>query len=285
MFYSNVGVGEAVADTVKHTAEKSSGGAWILHHVMDANYIDFGPLGKLNLPHLELFGLDLSITKDIFYLWVAAILLVAALIFISRAYKKSLIPKGLTNLFEIMIVFVRDEIVKPTIGKGYEAFLPYMLTLFFFILFVNLLGLIPTPNLVVPTGNIGVTASLALISFIAIQWGGIKSQGFFHYFKSLVPSGMPALILIIIIPLEILGLLTKPFALCIRLFANMIAGHIVIFSLLGLIFIFQSYFVSPVSIGFTLFVELLEILIAFIQAYIFTMLTALFIGMAMHPEH
>lgn len=285
MFYSNVGVGEAIADTVKHTAEKSSGGEWILHHVMDANYLDFGPLGKLNLPHLELFGLDLSITKDIFYLWVAAILLVVFMIFISKAYKKSLIPKGLTNLFEIMIVFVRDEIVKPTIGKGYEIFLPYMLTLFFFILFVNLLGLIPTPNLVVPTGNIGVTASLALISFIAIQWGGIKSQGFFHYFKSLVPSGMPALILIIIIPLEILGLLTKPFALCIRLFANMIAGHIVIFSLLGLIFIFQSYFVSPVSIGFTLFVELLEILIAFIQAYIFTMLTALFIGMAMHPEH
>lgn len=282
MFYNKVG--EAVADTVKHAAGKSDS-SWILHHVMDANYVDFGPFGRLNLPHIELFGIDISITKDIFFLWLAAIILVIVLYLITKGYKKSLIPKGLTNLFEIMIVFVRDEIVKPTIGKGYEAFLPYMLTLFFFILFVNLLGLIPTPNLVVPTGNIGVTASLALISFIAIQWGGIKSQGFFHYLKSLVPSGMPALILIIIIPLEILGLLTKPFALCIRLFANMIAGHIVIFSLLGLIFIFQSYFVSPVSVGFTLFVELLEILIAFIQAYIFTMLTALFIGMAMHPEH
>ena len=150
---------------------------------------------------------------------------------------------------------------------------------------MNLLGLIPTPHLVVPTGNIGVTASLALISFIAIQLAGIKSLGFFPYLKSLVPSGMPAWILVIMIPLEILGLLTKPFALCIRLFANMIAGHIVIFSLLGLIFIFQSFWVSPVSIGFTLFIELLEILIAFIQAYIFTMLTSLFIGMAMHPAH
>lgn len=271
------------ADTSKHAGGSDSG--WILHHVMDADNLDFGPLGKLHLPRIELFGFDISITKDVFYLWVAAIILVILFYIISNRYKKSLIPKGLTNLFEIMIIFVRDEVVKPAIGKGYQAFMPYLLSLFFFILFVNLLGLVPTPHLVVPTGNIGVTASLALISFIAIQLGGIKSLGFFPYLKSLVPSGMPAWILVIMIPLEILGLLTKPFALCIRLFANMIAGHIVIFSLLGLIFIFQSYLVSPVSIGFTLFIELLEILIAFIQAYIFTMLTALFIGMAMHPEH
>jgi F-type H+-transporting ATPase subunit a len=274
---------KTVADTVN--AGKESGGGWILHHVMDANYADFGPLGKLYLPKIELFGIDLSITKDIFFLWVAAVILVILLFFISRGYKKSLIPKGITNLFEIMIIFVRDEVVRPAIGKGYEAFMPYMLSLFFFILFVNMFGLIPTPNLVVPTGNIGVTASLALISFIAIQIGGIRNLGFFHYLKSLVPKGMPGWIIIIMIPLEVLGLFTKPFALCIRLFANMIAGHIVIFSLLGLIFIMRSIYVSPVAVGFTLFIELLEILIAFIQAYIFTMLTALFIGMAMHPEH
>ena len=282
-FYNAEDSVKAVVDSVQHTGGSDSG--WILHHVMDADYVDFGPLGKLNLPHIELFGIDFSITKDIFFLWVAAIILFILLYFVSKGYKKSLIPKGLTNLFEIMVIFVRDEVVKPAIGEGYQTFLPYMLTLFFFILFVNLLGLIPTPNLVVPTGNIGVTASLALISFIAIQLGGIKKLGLFHYLKSLVPKGMPAWILVIMVPLEILGLLTKPFALCIRLFANMIAGHIVIFSLLGLIFIFRSYLVSPVSIGFTLFIELLEILIAFIQAYIFTMLTALFIGMAMHPEH
>ena len=274
---------KAVADTAN--AGKENGGGWILHHVMDANYVDFGPLGKLYLPKIELFGIDLSITKDIFFLWVVAIILVILLLFISRGYKRSLIPKGITNLFEIMIIFVRDEVVKPAIGKGYEAFMPYMLSLFFFILFVNMFGLIPTPNLVVPTGNIGVTASLALISFIAIQIGGIRNLGFFHYLKSLVPKGMPGWIIVIMIPLEILGLFTKPFALCIRLFANMIAGHIVIFSLLGLIFIMHSIYVSPVAVGFTLFIELLEILIAFIQAYIFTMLTALFIGMAMHPEH
>ena len=274
---------KTVADTAN--AGKESGGGWILHHVMDANYVDFGPLGKLYLPKIELFGIDLSITKDVFFLWVVAVILVILLFFISRGYKKSLIPKGITNLFEIMIIFVRDEVVKPAIGKGYEAFMPYMLSLFFFILFVNMFGLIPTPNLVVPTGNIGVTASLALISFIAIQIGGIRNLGFFHYLKSLVPKGMPGWIIVIMIPLEILGLFTKPFALCIRLFANMIAGHIVIFSLLGLIFIMHSIYVSPVAVGFTLFIELLEILIAFIQAYIFTMLTALFIGMAMHPEH
>jgi F-type H+-transporting ATPase subunit a len=274
---------KAAVDTAN--AGKESGGGWILHHVMDANYVDFGPFGKLYLPKIELFGIDLSITKDVFFLWVAAVILVILLFFLSRGYKKSLIPKGLTNLFEIMIIFVRDEVVKPAIGKGYEVFMPYMLSLFFFILFVNMFGLIPTPNLVVPTGNIGVTASLALISFIAIQFGGIKNLGFFHYLKSLVPKGMPGWIIIIMIPLEVLGLFTKPFALCIRLFANMIAGHIVIFSLLGLIFIMHSIYVSPVAVGFTLFIELLEILIAFIQAYIFTMLTALFIGMAMHPEH
>jgi F-type H+-transporting ATPase subunit a len=280
----------SLPDTLKTVADtanvgKESGGGWILHHVMDANYVDFGPLGKLYLPKIELFGIDLSITKDVFFLWVVAVILVILLFFISRGYKKSLIPKGITNLFEIMIIFVRDEVVRPAIGKGYEVFMPYMLSLFFFILFVNMFGLIPTPNLVVPTGNIGVTASLALISFIAIQVGGIRNLGFFHYLKSLVPKGMPGWIIIIMIPLEVLGLFTKPFALCIRLFANMIAGHIVIFSLLGLIFIMRSIYVSPVAVGFTLFIELLEILIAFIQAYIFTMLTALFIGMAMHPEH
>ena len=158
---------KAVADTAN--AGKEKGGGWILHHVMDANYVDFGPLGKLYLPKIELFGIDLSITKDVFFLWVVAVILVILLFFISRGYKKSLIPKGITNLFEIMIIFVRDEVVRPAIGKGYEVFMPYMLSLFFFILFVNMFGLIPTPNLVVPTGNIGVTASLALISFIAIQ--------------------------------------------------------------------------------------------------------------------
>ncbi len=277
--------GKVIADTVAQTVNKNQDPSWIMHHVLDAKYINFGPLGNLELPQMQLFGIDISITRDIFIIWVVAALLIVISIIVARGYKKSLVPKGMGNLFEILIEFVRDEIVKPSIGKGYETYMPYMLTLFFFVLFNNLFGLVPVPNLIVPTGNIAVTASLAIISFVVIQYSGIKSYGLVNYFKGLVPKGMPSWIVIIIIPLEILGLFTKPFALCIRLFANMIAGHIVIYSLLGLIFIMHTIYVSPVSVGFTLFIELLEILVAIIQAYIFVMLTSLFIGMAKNMEH
>jgi len=280
MFYNNVG--EVVADTVKQTAGKSDSG-WILHHVMDSNSIDFEPFGTLHLPHLQLFGMDISITKEVFFMWVVAAILIAIIYIGSRRYKKSLIPHGLSNLIEIMILFVRDEIVKPTIGNGYEKYLPYLLSTFFFILLCNLFGLIPYA--VTVTGNIAVTAALAMITFFVTQFSGIKSHGVVGYFKGLVPSGMPVAILPLMVLVEILGLFTKPFALCIRLFANMIAGHVVILSLLGLIFILQTAWVAPVSIGFTLFIELLELLVALIQAYIFTILSSLFIGMAMHQEH
>ncbi len=271
----------ATADTLKHAGGSDSG--WILHHVMDSHTLDFEPFFSIQLPHLQLFGIDISITKYIFFMWVVAIILFLVLYIVSKKYKTSLIPKGLTNIVEITVLFVRDEIVKPTIGKGYEKFLPYLLTVFFFILLSNMFGLIPYA--VTITGNIAVTAALAGISFIAIQLGGIKSHGAWGYFKGLIPSGMPPWILIILIPLEILGLFTKPFALCIRLFANMIAGHVVILSLLGLIFILQTVFVAPVSIAFAIFIYLLELLVALIQAYIFTILTSLFIGMAVHQEH
>jgi len=135
------------------------------------------------------------------------------------------------------------------------------------------------------TSNIAVTASLATISFIVIQGGGMMKNGAFGYFKGLLPHGLPFWLVPIMLVVEILGLFTKPFALAIRLFANMTAGHIVILALLGLIFILQTYFVAPVSIAFALFIYLLEILVALIQAYIFTMLSSLFIGMAVHQEH
>lgn len=280
MFYNNVG--EAVADTVKKSASGSDSG-WILHHVMDSNTIDFEPFGTLHLPHLQLLGLDISITKHIFFMWIVALILILILFLGSRKYKKSLIPHGLTNFLEIIILFVRDEIVKPTIGKGYEKFLPYLLTTFFFILTSNLFGLLPYSATV--TSNISVTAALATLTFAMTQFGGMRSHGAFKYFKGLVPTGMPAAILPLIIVVEILGLFTKPFALCIRLFANMIAGHVVILSLLGLIFILQTAFVAPVSIAFAIFIYMLELLVALIQAYIFTMLSSLFIGMAVHQEH
>lgn len=281
MIFGNPADSLAVVDTLKNSGEE--GGGWILHHVMDSNYIDFDPFGKLYLPHIELFGIDISITKNVFFMWIIAIILIVLFYSLSKGYKKSLIPKGLTNFFEIIVLFVRDEIVKPTIGEGYNKFLPYLLTLFFFVLFGNLFGLIPYSTSI--TGNIAVTAALAGISFIVTQYSGIQKHGFVGYFKGLIPPGMPVVILPLMVVVEIIGLFTKPFSLCIRLFANMIAGHVVIFSLIGLIFILKTILVSPVAIGFVLFIDLLELLVALIQAYIFTILTSLYIGMAIHQEH
>lgn len=282
MWISNSSV---ISDTVKTAVEasKKQDTSWIMHHVLDARELDFAPFGIIHLPEIHLFGLDISLTKHVVFMWLAFVLLVITFLYVARSYKKSLVPRGVTNLTEILIVFVRDEIVKPTIGKGYERFLPYLLTMFFFILTCNFLGLIPFGS--TATSNIAVTATLAIISFIVIQVGGMMKNGVFGYLKGLVPHGIPFWLLPIMIPVELLGLFTKPFALAIRLFANMTAGHIVILSLLGLIFILHTYFVVPVSIAFALFIFLLEILVALIQAYIFTMLSALFIGMAVHQEH
>ena len=274
-----------VVDTVKtalEVKEKQDTG-WIMHHVLDAREIDLTPFGVIHLPQIHLFGLDVSITKHVVFMWLAVVLLVVTFIYVAKSYKKSFVPRGVTNLTEVLIVFVRDEIVKPTIGKGYERFLPYLLTVFFFILTCNFLGLLPYGS--TATSNIAVTATLAIISFIVIQVGGMMKNGVFGYFKGLVPHGIPMWLLPIMIPVELLGLFTKPFALAIRLFANMTAGHIVIMALLGLIFILHTYFVVPVSISFALFIFLLEILVALIQAYVFTMLSSLFIGMAVHQEH
>ncbi len=273
---------QIVADSLKNS-HSESGGSWILHHVMDGNYLDFSPFGKIYLPHLELFGFDISITRHVVFMWLAAILLTYVFIKVAKSYQNSLVPKGSTNFWEVFIVFVRDEIAKPTIGKGYEKFLPYLLTAFFFILFGNFLGLIPFSATF--TSNIAVTATLATMSFLAIQLGGIRNNGFFGYFKGLIPHGVPVFLLPIMVVVEVLGLFTKPFALAIRLFANMTAGHIVIYALISLIFVMQSYLISPVSVGMALFIYSLEVLVALLQAYIFTMLSSLFIGMAVHQEH
>lgn len=273
---------QIAADSLKNS-HSESGGSWILHHVMDGNYLDFSPFGKIYLPHLELFGFDISITRHVVFMWLAAILLTYVFIKVAKSYKNSLVPKGSTNFWEVFIIFVRDEIAKPTIGKGYEKFLPYLLTAFFFILFGNFLGLIPFSATF--TSNIAVTATLATMSFLAIQLGGIRNNGLFGYFKGLIPHGVPVFLLPIIIVVELLGLFTKPFALAIRLFANMTAGHIVIYALISLIFVMQSYLISPVSVGMALFIYSLEVLVALLQAYIFTMLSSLFIGMAVHQEH
>ena len=274
---------QTVQDSLNTVPAKTQDTSWLMHHIMDSHQLDFEPFFSIPLPRLTLFGFDISITKHVVFLWLAAIILIVIFKLVSNHYKKSLAPKGLSNLLELLIVFVRDEIVKPTIGHGYEKFLPYLLTVFFFILTCNFLGLLPYGS--TATSNISVTATLAVISFLVIQIGGIIKNGLIGYFKGLVPHGVPAWLLPIMAVVEVLGLFTKPFALAIRLFANMTAGHIVILALLGLIFILHTYFVAPVSIAFALFIYLLEILVALIQAYIFTMLSSLFIGMAVHQEH
>lgn len=214
-------------------------------------------------------------------MWIAAALLV--FIFRYAFREQHTIPTGIANLLETIIVFLRDEVILPTMGEEGRRYLPYLFTVFFFILFCNLLGLVPFAS--TPTGNVSVTAGLALISLIMIQVGGIREHGIKHHLQNFIPHGIPTWLLPIMIPVEIMGQFTKPFALCIRLFANMIAGHIVILSFISMIFILQSLFVSPISVFFALFISLLEIFIAFLQAYIFTILTSLFIGMSIHPQH
>lgn len=272
-----------IQDTISTSQSEHSGSGWIIEHISNANYLDFSPFGRIYLPHLQLFGLDISITRHVFFMWIVAIILLVVGIYVARAYKKSLIPHGITNLFEVLVVFVRDEIAKPTIEKGYEKFLPFLLTAFFFILTSNFLGLVPYTATV--TNNIAVTGILAIFSFFAIQIGGIINNGFIGYFKNLIPHGVPIFLAPIMFIVEFVGLFTKPFALAIRLFANMTAGHIVIYALISLIFVMQTILISPVSVGMALFIYLLEVLIALLQAYIFTMLSSLFIGMAVHQEH
>jgi F-type H+-transporting ATPase subunit a len=261
-------------------------GAYILHHVQ--NRKEWNIFGyNLHLPQFEpitFLGLkiDLSITNHVVMLWVAALFLLLTFGILFR--KRNPVPRGLAALLEMLVMFVRDEIAIANLGEKYgKKFTPLIVTFFFFILTCNLMGEIPLFS--TPTGNINVTAALAIITFVAGQFYGIRYNGLFKHVKSLVPSGVPVYLLPLMFVIEIMGLLAKHFALIVRLFANMIAGHIVFFAFLGLIFIFKSVLIAPLSVGFALFVDLLEILVSFIQAYVFTILSSLFIGMSLHPEH
>lgn len=237
--------------------------------------------------------IDFSITRHLVFAVLASLIVLLLFTQMAGRYKRGIgretAPRGLLqNLLETLVLFIRDDVAKPSMGADYKRFLPFLLTVFFFILTCNLFGLVPFGA--TATSNLMVTAVLATFTFLLTQFNGSKD----HWRHVFWPPGMPVPIKIILIPVEIMGLFTKPVALAIRLFANMTAGHLVILSLIGLIFSFGDLFgtaagygVSPLSLGFALFVSLLEILIAFIQAYIFTILSALFIGMAMaeHEHH
>lgn len=236
---------------------------------------------------------DLSITKNVAAMLITALLLIIIFTSVARAYARrpGQAPKGLQSLMEPLIIFVRDEVVKPNLGANTQRFLPYMLTLFFFIWFANMLGLIPfisNPNL---TGNITVTMALSLLTFFITNINGTKD----YWMHILWPPGVPFGVKLILVPIEILGVFIKPFALMIRLFANITAGHIIILSLVGLIFTFSNAGENmggglggaAVAVPFTIFMSFLEFLVAFLQAFIFVMLSSLFIALALekHEHH
>ncbi len=224
--------------------------------------------------------LDFSITKNVAMLFINAAILLLVGVQVSRAYRRrpGQAPKGLQAFIEPVIVFVKEEIVKPNIGPKYERYLPYLLTLFFFILFGNLLGLLPgAGNL---TGNIAVTLTLAVFTFIITNVSGNGN----YWMHILWTPGVPLPLRIIILPVEVIGVFTKPFSLMIRLFAAITAGHILLLGLISLTFMFQSYLVGVGATVFVVIISLIELLVAGIQAYVFTLFTSLYIGMAVE-EH
>lgn len=229
--------------------------------------------------------LDFSITKNVFSMLMSVVILFLLFTTVAKSYKTNeKAPKGLAGFLEPLVLFVRDDIARPNIGdKNYARYMPYLLTIFFFIWINNLIGLIPffpfSSNL---TGNIYFTFVLATITFLITTFSGKK-----YYWSHIFLPPVPKALYPIMWPVEIIGMLTKPFALMIRLFANITAGHIIILSLISLIFIFKTPAIAPVSGLFVLFMSVLELLVAALQAYVFTLLSALFIGQAVeeHDHH
>ena len=263
---------------------ESNGNHYVLYHEKvyktDANgAISFDEAGHLANEK----PLDFSITKNVASMLLSFVILILVFSAVASNYKKgNLVPKGIAGFIEPIIIFIRDEVAVPNIGeKKYAKYMPYLLTLFFFIWINNLLGLLPGAANV--TGNIAVTFVLALIALIVINVSGNKE----YWGHMLWMPGVPVPVKILLAPIELIGIITKPFALMIRLFANITAGHIIILSLISLIFIFQTEFMAGGSLPLALFIYCLELLVAVLQAFVFTMLVALFIGTATaeHEHH
>lgn len=275
-------------------------GGMLMHHLVDNRAIEL-PGFTWELPrwdpiHIGGLAIDLSPTKHVVFMALAAIIICVIFITMARGVRRrpdEKAPGGMSNALEAMILYFRDEIVRRNIGHGADGFTPFILTLFFFILTMNLLGLIPWGS--TPTGNLSVTFALAVVSLIAIETSGFVALGPKGYAKTIfyAPKGMgpvgTAIMLVIMTPVELVGKLAKPFALMIRLFANMTAGHTVVLSLIGLIFVFGNlaigrWGIAVGSVGMSTAMMLLEIFVAFLQAYIFAMLTSVFIGLVRHAH-
>lgn len=252
--------------------------AGLLHHVQD---VDYGLLFSIG-------GTEFHLSKHLVMLWAAAGLVLAAFSFLAlrrRGRPEDPFPKGrIENLVEAFLVFIRDELVRPNVEPhAADRLLPFFVTLFCLILACNLLGMVP--GAATATGNIAVTLGLAALTFAVGVVAGMAHQGPVRFVKNLVPHGLPVFVLPLLFPIEIMGLLIKHVALAIRLFANMIAGHIVISAFLLLVALFRSLAIAPVSVAAAVGISFLEIFVAFLQAYVFTLLSSLFVGMAVHPEH
>ncbi|MDP9279620.1 MAG: F0F1 ATP synthase subunit A [Gemmatimonadota bacterium] len=275
---------------------------FITPHITDAHTLDYpcfhtGFVCEYELPrwnpiHIGNFALDISPTRHVVMLWVAAFLCIVTTLLALRAHNRKTregkAPSGLGNGLEALVLYLRNEVVIPNVGAHGNGYVPYLLTLFFFILFANLLGLVPYGA--TATGNISVTGALAIVTFVVIELAGMKAQGW-GYMKTIVfwPNdmalGMKLPITFILTPIEIFGKFTKPFALAVRLFANMISGHVVLLALISLIFTFGSWLLVPAPILIALAISLLELFVAFLQAFIFTLLSSVFIGLIREGAH
>jgi len=298
--------GEVIQEAAGHGAEAAAEaapdvGSMLMHHLVDASELELPFIGAVSLPqwdpiHLGPLVIDFSPTKHVFFMALSAVLCATIFILTARALRgkyQGRAPGGFANAMEALILYFRDEVVRRNIGHGADAYTPYILTLFFFILIMNLMGLIPFGA--TATGNISVTGALALMTLVTVEVSGFFALGPGGYAKTIfyAPSGMPpmgrALMLVIMTPVEFLGKLAKPFALAIRLFANMTAGHTVILSLIGIIFVFGHltigrFGVAAGSIGMSVAMMGLELFVAFLQAYIFALLTSVFIGLIRHAH-
>jgi F-type H+-transporting ATPase subunit a len=275
---------------------------FITPHITDSHTLDYpcfhtGFVCEYELPrwnpiHIGRFAIDISPTRHVVMLWIAALLCIAFTTLALRAHNRRTIegkaPRGLGNGLEALVLWLRNEVVLPNVGPHGNAFVPYLLTIFFFILFANLLGLVPYGA--TATGNISVTATLAIVTFIVIEIAGMRAQGK-AYLNTIVfwphDMSLPMKIFIspILTPIEIFGKFTKPMALAIRLFANMTAGHVVLLALISLIFTFGTWLLVPVPILLALGISFLELFVAFLQAFVFTLLSSVFIGLIREGAH
>jgi len=230
---------------------------------------------------LKLGGIDMSITNTVVTMFAATLL--AAVILVVAARKPKIIPGMFQNVVEVIVQFIKNDIIMSMIGEDGMAWFPFLGTIFFFVLFSNLLGLIPGSN--TPTGRLAVPMTLALIVFFSVHTYGVAKHGPFKYLGSWVPSGLPVFVWPFVFVLEVISAIAKPFSLTVRLFANMLAGHVIIFVFLGFAVMFGTLAVIPLSLPFAIVMMCLEVLFSAIQAYVFTVLSAMYIGAAIHPEH